>query len=593
MFGRILFGPVLLAIICLSGAGLQAAGVLSIGHRGNSLFAPENTLASFAAAQGKADLVETDGRLSADGVLVIMHDATVDRTTDGTGTIGSQTVAQLKLLDAGSWFSSAFIGERIPTMEEMITNTVPFATPLIEQKDGPATAYVDELRRLNAVTNVILQSFDWNFLAAVHALEPAVRLGALGSGTFTTAILTNIINSGATIVAWEKTSVTPTVLNQVHGAGLKLFVWTVDSGTEIQQFINLGVDGIISNDPATVKGLQQPPPTNAPAYLGDRLVAYWKMDDGLTNAFTTTVADSKGSNAGALVRNDGASHWFTEPLAKLDGCLKLEGLNAFVTLPQTADLDINTNQFTLSAWVRLQNLPAQLAASFGAIFDSTNDCYVLYLDKANNELRFKVTTASGHAARPGIPASSLQTNQWLHVVATFDGQAYPASGEAVIYLNGVEMDSHIGNDGGGGTGLTGNVKAGQLAGLGREGWVGANYFTGYVDDVAIWKRALTAAEVQQVFAAGQAGESLGDLLRLPTSLIQFVSASKATGDGGIEIVFTNLGSWNSFRLLRATQLAGPYQAVEGVNAVALGGGQYRFNYSPTAGGPEYFRIEGR
>lgn len=593
MLGRILAWPVLLGVICLSEPKLEAAQVLSIAHRGNSLFAPENTLAAFFAAQGKADLVETDGRLSADGVLVIMHDTTVDRTTDGTGTVGSQTVAQLKLLDAGSWFSSNFIGERIPTLAEMITNTVSFATPLIEQKDGPATAYVDELRRLNAVTNVILQSFDWNFLAAVHAFEPAVRLGALGSGTFTTAILTNIINSGATMVAWEKASVTPAVLSQVHGAGLLLFVWTVDSSAEIQQFINLGVDGIISNDPATVKGLQQPPATNAPAYLGDRLVAYWKMDDGLTNAFATTVADSKGNNAGTLVRNDGASHWFTEPLAKLDGCLKLEGLNAFVTMPQTADLDINTNQFTLSAWIRLQSLPAQLATSFGAIFDSTNDCYVLYLDKANNELRFKVTTANGHAARPGIPASFLQTNQWLHVVATFDGQAFPASGEAVIYLSGVEMDSHPGNDGGGGTGLTGNVKAGQFAGLGREGWVGANYFTGYVDDVAIWKRALTPTEVQQVFTAGQAGESLGDLLRLPTALIQFVSASKVGAGGGVEIVFTNLGPWSSFRLLRAAQIAGPYQAVEGVSAATLGGGQYRFNYTPTTSGAEYFRIEGR
>lgn len=593
MLGRIFVWPVLLGIICLSGAGSEAAQVLSIAHRGNSLFAPENTLAAFAAAQGKADLVETDGRLSADAVLVIMHDATVDRTTDGTGPVGSQTVAQLKLLDAGSWFSTDFIGERIPTLEEMITNTVSFATPLIERKDGPASAYVDELRRLNAVTNVILQSFDWNFLAAVHALEPAVRLGALGSGTFTSATLTNITNSGATMVAWEKGAVTPAVVSLVQGAGLTLFVWTVDSSAEIQQFINLGVDGIISNDPATVKGLQQPPATNAPTHLGDRLVAYWKMDDGLTDPFATTVADSRGGNVGSLVRNDGASHWFNQPLAKLGGCVKLEGLNAYVTLPQTADLDINTNQFTLSAWVHLLNLPSQLATSFGAIFDSTNDCYVLYLDKANNELRFKLTTVNNHAARPGIPASFLQTNQWLHVAATFDGQAYPASGEAVIYLNGVEMDSHFGNDGGGGTGLTGNVKAGQLAAMGREGLVGGNYFTGYVDDVAIWKRALNPFEVAQLYQAGQAGESLGDLLRQPTTLIQFVSTRQTMPGGGVEIVFANLGPWTSFRLLRASQLAGPFQAVAGLIPVPLGGGTHRFTYTPATSGPEYYRIEGR
>ena len=84
----------------------------------------------------------------------------------------------------------------------------------------------------------------------------------------------------------------------------------------------------------------------------------------------------------------------------MGGCLKLEGTSAFVTLPQTAALDINTNQITFSAWVRLSVLPSQLTTSYGAIYDSTTDCYVLYLDKSNKELRFKVTDRNGQAARP-------------------------------------------------------------------------------------------------------------------------------------------------------------------------------------------------
>src|SRR5690349_1130605 len=112
-------------------ASICQAQVLSIAHRGNSLFAPENTSAAFSAAFGKADLVETDGRVTIDGRLVIMHDATVDRTTDGTGNVSALTLAQLKSLDAGSWFAPEFIGERIPTLEEMITNTLPHAIPLI------------------------------------------------------------------------------------------------------------------------------------------------------------------------------------------------------------------------------------------------------------------------------------------------------------------------------------------------------------------------------------------------------------------------------------------------------------------------------
>lgn len=575
----------------LSGAGSEAAEVLSIAHRGNSLFAPENTLAAFAATQGKADLVETDGRMSADGRLVIMHDTTVDRTTDGTGTVASKTVAQLKLLDAGSWFSPDFTGERIPTLEEMITNTLPFATPLIEQKDGPASAYVDELRRLNAVTNVVVQSFDWNFLAAVHALEPAVRLGALGSGALTAGTLTTISNSGARIVAWEKSGVTSNEVSLVHAAGMALYVWTVD-GADIQNYLDLGVDGIISNDPGMVRQLQQPS-TNDPVAFGEGLLAYWKMDDGLANAFTTTVSDSKGTNAGTLTRNDGASHWFDSPFAKLGGCLKLEGANAFVTISNTATLNINTNAMSFAAWVRLTQLPAQLATSFGAIYDSTTDCYVMYLDKANNELRFKFTDANGHAARPGIPASALQTDVWLHVVATYSGTFGPASGQATIYLNGSPKDVHTGNDGTAPFGLTANVKTGQLAAMGREGPAGGNYFTGYVDDVAIWQRALNPTEVAQLYQAGQAGESLGDLLRQPTSLLQFVSTRQTAPGGGVEIVFTNLGPWTSFRLLRATQLAGPFQAVAGLTPVALGGGTYRFTYTPATSGPEYYRVEGR
>jgi len=101
-------------------------------------------------------------------------------------------------------------------------------------------------------------------------------------------------------------------------------------------------------------------------------------------------------------------------------------------------------------------------------------------------------------------------------VATYDGQAYPASGQAIIYLDGAQADSHVGNDGGAGTGLTGNVKTGQAAAMGREGHTGGNYFTGYIDDVAIWKRALTPAEVETLFQAGEAGQSLGHLLSLPS-----------------------------------------------------------------------------
>ncbi|MCO5052204.1 MAG: hypothetical protein M9920_07870 [Verrucomicrobiae bacterium] len=568
---------------------INAADVLSIGHRGDSRFAPENTVAAFRAAEGKADMVETDVYVSADGYLVIMHDSTVDRTTDGTGAITSKTLAQIKQLDAGSWFGPQFIGERVPTLEEMVTNTLPFATPLIEHKQGSASVYLSELQRLGVVDQVVVQSFDWNFLTAIHALAPNLKLAALGSGALTQAKLNDAIAAGVGTMAWERSSVTPDVLEMVHNAGLKMFVWTVDSISEIRYFIAIGVDGIISNDPGAVKDAQVPPDISGPVHLADDLFAYWNFDDGLTNAFTTTVKDSAGTNDATLFRNDGASHWFESPWAKLGGALKLEGLNAYVTLPQNSEMDIGTNQLSLALWLNLQNLPAQLSASYGAIFDSQLDSYVLYLDKPNNELRFKVSVANGHAARPGISSLFLTTNQWIHVVATYDGRAFPGAGEAVIYLNGELMDSHVGNDGGGSVGLTGNINPGQAAAMGREGPTGGSYFTGYVDDFAIWRRALNPHEVQYLYQGGIAGQSLGELL-LATPTMQILTVEQNLSEHTLEIVFTGPAPLTNFSLQRATELDGLYEVVPGISPEALGNDHYRFSVPLPASGMGFFRV---
>lgn len=586
------YWPTLALVILIPSA--FSAPVLSIAHRGGSLYAPENTIASFELALGATDLMETDTHVTSDGQIVIMHDGTVDRTTDGTGAIASMTLAQIKALDAGSWFSPAFTGERVPTMEEMITNTLPGAIPFIERKAGAASVYVAEFQRLGVVSNIIFQAFDWNFLAQVHALEPNLKLCGLGSGTLTLANLISITNAGATMVSWAGANVNTNEVVLAHSLGMQIFVWTIDSPSEIQRFKDMGVDGVVSNNPWAVRGV--PPPintaTNQATFLSDRLITYWKLDDGLTNSMATTVTDSLGTSSATLVRNDGQSHWISGANAMLGGSLAVAYTNAFVNFPSNSVMNINTNALTLSAWVKLENLPAQLATSFGAIFDSTTDCYVLYLDKNNNELRFKVTDAAGHAARPGIGAWFLQTNQWLHVAATYNGAAAGGPGNAAIYLNGQLMDTHIGNDNTPGAGLTGNVKTGQVAAMGREGPTGGSGFTGMVDDFALWKRALALSEIQTIYTNGMAGLSLGDLLRQPTDSIEFVSVRKITGPA-LEITFHNLGPWQAFRLLRAAQLNGPFQLVPNLTPVSLGGNQYRFNYPLGADSVEYFRIEGQ
>lgn len=576
-------------LAAVSIAHTALGGVLSIGHRGDSLFAPENTMAAFRSALPKADLVELDGQVSKDGVLVVVHDGSVDRTTDGSGNVAALTLSQLKSLDAGSWFSSQFSGERVPTLEEALACVIPSATPLIERKAGSAALYVSELRRLDAVGKVVLQAFDWNFLAAVRALEPGIRLGALGSGAFGVSTLTSITNAGATLVAWEKGGVTPEMLNLAQGAGLQVFVWTVD-GPEITHFIDLGVDGIISNDPGMVQRLRQPP-TPSSIQLGKGLSIYWRMDDGVSNSMAVTVQDSRGTSHAILTRSDGSPHWLAEPAALFGGAIQLDGAKAFITLPRNAVTDIGTNGFAYSAWLKLRHLPSALSTSFGAILDSTNDSYVVYLDRSNKELRFKVTDANGHAARPGIPESALTTNQWLHVVAAYSGAYSPGSGQAIIYLNGEPKDVHTGNDASSPLGLTGSVRPGQYAAMGREGPAGGNYFSGELDDVAIWARPLEPAEVLALYAAGKSGLNLGDLLREPTPLLRVTRCGILPETNLIEIEFSSQGPWKTFRLLRADRPEGPFRVLWGLVPSELGHNTYRFSNEAKLD-EAFFRIEG-
>ncbi len=96
--------------------------VVNVAHRGDSGNRPENTLAAFAAAiEIGADQIELDVGLSRDGELVVIHDATIDRTTNGQGAVGQMTLAELKAVDAGSWFSAEYVGEKLPTLAEALS----------------------------------------------------------------------------------------------------------------------------------------------------------------------------------------------------------------------------------------------------------------------------------------------------------------------------------------------------------------------------------------------------------------------------------------------------------------------------------------
>ena len=241
---------------------------LVIAHRGYSGIAPENTIPSYelAIAAG-ADLVELDYYPSKDGVPMIFHDATLDRTTDATAVFGQKgfkiadkTAAELKTLDAGKWFHPRFAGTRIPTFVEALDFIQKNSVTLIERKAGDAAACVQLLKERDLINKLIVQSFDWEYLSAFHALAPDQVLGALGpastrNGKKLTAkekILSAVdldlaVKAGAKVVGWSANAVTADSIKQAHARGLKVWIYTVNEVAEAQKFMAWGADGIIGN----------------------------------------------------------------------------------------------------------------------------------------------------------------------------------------------------------------------------------------------------------------------------------------------------------------------------------------------------------
>jgi len=165
----------------------------------------------------------------------------------------------------------------------------------------------------------------------------------------------------------------------------------------------------------------------------------------------------------------------------IGNAMTFNGVNQYVEFVNTSSFDINNNAVTISLWASLDYLPANLPGSFGPLFDSETDNYVLYEDKGNNQLRFKCR-AGADAARPAIAAADLVTGEWIHIVGMYDGT------EASIYLNGVKKNSLP---------LAGTVVPGMVPFLGRSAYANASYFAGSIDQVEIYNIALTEEEIMQ------------------------------------------------------------------------------------------------
>ena len=268
--------------VCVAGANAAVAtplnetgnaqsaevAVAEIAHRGSSFEAPENTIAAVQEGiSDKSDYVEIDVQRSKDGELVVIHDTTLTRTTNveevfpdrPSYAVGEFTLAEIKQLDAGSWKGAEFVGEQIPTFQEVLDVLKPSQSGLLLEMKAPELYpnIVDDLVAALeaqpgyltsgvATGRLAVQSFNWNFMAEFNAQLPDVTAGLLGVPSDAQMVefssWADQINPhfGAASLQW---------VDRVHELGMETYVYTVDGEADMVKMVENGVDGIITNKP--------------------------------------------------------------------------------------------------------------------------------------------------------------------------------------------------------------------------------------------------------------------------------------------------------------------------------------------------------
>ncbi len=244
-----------------------------VAHRGFSMGAPENTVPAFLWGKlAEADMVELDFYVNKEGTLFCHHDSKLDRTTDIRSSLSitnaamiDLTDAQVRKLDAGKWKSPIYAGTPMPSLEEALTAIqADGGMTLAEHKTGSAEQCAAVLKKVDCVNDLVVQSFNWNFLADMKKVLPEQITVALGPqnelrGVKLTAeqkvmdktAVDEMLKLGVKGAAWNK-QLTPEGIEYAHGKGLKVFVYTINDIKEAQELLSMGVDGIITDNPALV-----------------------------------------------------------------------------------------------------------------------------------------------------------------------------------------------------------------------------------------------------------------------------------------------------------------------------------------------------
>jgi glycerophosphoryl diester phosphodiesterase len=232
-------------------------------HRGGGATAPENTLPAISAAlAGGFGYVEVDVALTADGHPVLFHDQKVDRTTDGTGRLAQLTLAEVRALDAGSWFDPQYAGTPVPTLAEFLDVLAEADGRAIVELKGlwdaaAVTRAVDEISARGLERSVALASFDARTLALCAAASEVVSrlliLKHLPRDVVTAAEQAGV---RGIIVSRKAVLARPEVVDQIHAAGGRIVVYTLNKDAHWDAVTALGVDGIVTDDPHTLSEWQ-------------------------------------------------------------------------------------------------------------------------------------------------------------------------------------------------------------------------------------------------------------------------------------------------------------------------------------------------
>lgn len=222
-------------------------------HRGASCKAPENTLAAFRLAQRfGADGVELDVRLTADGIPVVMHDDTLDRTTDFNGELKDFSLADLQSVDAGSWFAPRYAGEPIPTLDQVLRWAASDLRLNLEIKEFAAGMAVVGLLERFPRCRALVSSFDHALLEALRRKATWLSVGFLSAQRHWVESIDDAVACGAESFHPRQDLVLPEHVRLCHARGLKVYPWVVDDRQRFKALLDMGVDGLFTNDPDQV-----------------------------------------------------------------------------------------------------------------------------------------------------------------------------------------------------------------------------------------------------------------------------------------------------------------------------------------------------